>query len=464
MYRTPPGEREPPLDPEETPGAEISAEESSTRPEGAAGGVGTSTAQALNSVVRGEGAANQENAVAADADNPPASASAAGASSDEEFGEVPDVREGEELPFEEYTELPAPEGQYLYRYIRTVGISPSLEFNISALGATLSGRLRHMKGYAVRVPWRVTEPKFCKLFTCGPYAKGKEVVSDPQSDPRLMVDDLDSRMSRIEQLAKERLGATPSGASTSAASGVAEVTAKERLQVETGVVKHHPFLQAAVGNGLPTQVPELVDLLHREFSAIADHLETTRQQHGIFRKEVDTQIEKVHSQLFACGGALEDLHHRSTRLEIGIQEAQSGIQEARHKTEIHEAKAEIKSELSKAQAQAKASDAQAKAHFDEVLRCLTGGPKPTVPDTCDQPPKPVTLDASGPPPKADMNPVSFTQTAHLSMDGVGLVQGSTQGDPVAPDMSGNGALTLRPTYATVADPTYRNDGDPSAGP
>ena len=63
-----------------------------------------------------------------------------------------------------------------------------------------------------------------------------------------------------------------------------------------------------------------------------------------------------------------------------------------------------------------------------------------------------------------MNPVSFTQTAHLSMDGVGLVQGSTQGDPVAPDMSGNGALALRPTYATVADPTYRNDGDPSAGP
>ena len=320
MYRTPPGEREPPLDPEETPGAEISAEESSSRPEGAAGGVGTSTAQALNSVVRGEGAANQENAVAADADNPPASASAAGASSDEEFGEVPDVREGEELPFEEYTELPAPEGQYLYRYIRDGRHITESRIQHFGTRRDVVRKLRHMKGYAVRVPWRITEPKFCKLFTCGPYAKGKEVVSDPQSDPRLMVDDLDSRMSRIEQLAKERLGATPSGTSTSAASGVAEVTAKERLQVETGVVKHHPFLQAAVGNGLPTQVPELVDLLHREFSAIADHLETTRQQHGIFRKEVDTQIEKVHSQLFACGGALEDLHHRSIRLEIfGIQ-------------------------------------------------------------------------------------------------------------------------------------------------
>ena len=179
-------------------------------------------------MARGEGAASQENAVDADADNSPASGSAAGASSDEEFGEVPDVREGEELPFEEYTELPALEGQYLYRYIRDGRHITESRIQHFGTRRDVVRKLRHMKGYAVRVPWRITEPKFCKLFTCGPYAKGKEVVSNPQPDPRQMVDDLDSRMSRIEQLAKERLCTTPSGASTSTTGEVSVVTAEEK--------------------------------------------------------------------------------------------------------------------------------------------------------------------------------------------------------------------------------------------
>ena len=52
----------------------------------------------------------------AEENNPP-SVAAGEASGDEEDEEV-GVREGEELPFEEFTELPALVGQYLYRYIR----------------------------------------------------------------------------------------------------------------------------------------------------------------------------------------------------------------------------------------------------------------------------------------------------------------------------------------------------------
>ena len=233
----------------------------------------------------------------------------------------------------------------------------------------------------------------------------------------------------------------------------------EKLAIrKTELVKHHPFLQAAVGEGLPTQVPELVDLLHQEFSVIADHLETTRQQHWMFRKDVDTQTEKVHNQLFSCGEALEDLHHRSTRLETGIQEAKTGIHEA--KTGIHE----IRSEQSKAQEQARASDAQAKTYHDEVLRCLTGGSKPVVLDASDPTARTVTLDAGSLVPRMAPSPVSFTMSAGLSHQDVGRVQGSTRGDPETQALAGNREVALRPTYAAVADPTYRSGGDSSGGP
>ena len=55
-------------------------------------------------------------------------------------------------------------------------------------------------------------------------------------------------------------------------------------------------------------------------------------------------------------------------------------------------------------------------------------------------------------------------SAGLSHQDVGRVQGSTRGDPETQALAGNRDVALRPTYAAVADPTYRSGGDSSGGP